>query len=124
MSVVIDANGQLRELTPGEAPRAGEVIVEFGQGAPAATDLDAQLVTDDGETFDLDLDSEIASIFDQIEQGIDPTQNEEFATAAGGQSGSSSTGTIEIDRTASQAEQEQTLIPQAWSLKGFLAFRA
>ncbi|MYM60406.1 cadherin repeat domain-containing protein, partial [Vibrio sp. OCN044] len=102
MSVVIDANGQLRELAPGENPRAGEVVVEFGQGAPAATDLDAQLITDDGETFDIDLDSEIASIFDQIEQGIDPTQNEEFATAAGGQNGSSPTGTGDIDRTALQ----------------------
>ncbi|MCG7488916.1 hypothetical protein MHN79_05395 [Vibrio sp. Of14-4] len=67
--------------------------MEFGQGAPAATDLDAQLITGDGETFDIDLDSDIASIFDQIEQGIDPTQNDEFATAAGGQNGSSPTGT-------------------------------
>ncbi|MBU2899096.1 cadherin repeat domain-containing protein, partial [Vibrio hepatarius] len=102
MTVIIDANGQLRELTPSEAPRAGDVIVDFGQNSPAATDLEAQLVTDDGETFDVDLDSEIASIFEQIEQGVDPTQNEEFATAAGGQNGSSPTGTGDVDRTAVQ----------------------
>ncbi|MFY2508465.1 cadherin domain-containing protein [Vibrio pectenicida] len=105
-TVVIDANGQLRELAPGENPRPGEVTVDIGPGAPAATELEAQLVADDGEAFDINLDNEIASIFDQIEQGVDPTQNEDFATAAGGQNGSSPTGSGDIDRTGSETIAE------------------
>ncbi|WP_284190608.1 cadherin repeat domain-containing protein, partial [Vibrio zhanjiangensis] len=102
-TVVIDVNGQLRELLPGEVPRPGEVTVDIGAGAPSATDLEAQLVTDDGEVSDINLDSEIASIFDQLEQGVDPTQNEDFATAAGGQNGSSPTGTGDIARTGAES---------------------
>ncbi|WP_281628594.1 cadherin domain-containing protein [Vibrio sp. St2] len=105
-TVVIDINGQLRELIPGEVPGPGEVIVVVGQGATAATDIDAQLVTDDGETFDINLDNEIASIFEQIEQGVDPTQNEDFATAAGGQNGSSPTGSGDIERTGAETLAE------------------
>ncbi|ARC92376.1 adhesin [Vibrio coralliilyticus] len=105
-TVVIDINGQLRELVPGEVPGPGEVIVVVGQGATAATDIDAQLVTDDGETFDINLDNEIASIFEQIEQGVDPTQNEDFATAAGGQNGSSPTGSGDIERTGAETLAE------------------
>ncbi|KGY12233.1 hypothetical protein NM22_13275 [Vibrio tubiashii] len=100
-TVVIDINGEIRELVPGEVPAPGEVIVTLGQGATTATEpqIEAQLIGQEANSLDLNLDNEIASIIEQIEQGVDPTQNEDFATAAGGQNGSSPTGSGDIDRT-------------------------
>ncbi|KLN66945.1 cadherin domain-containing protein, partial [Vibrio sp. VPAP30] len=107
-TVVIDINGEIRELVPGEVPGPGEVIVVVGQGATAATEpqIEAQLIGDGGDNFNLDLDNEIASIIEQIEEGVDPTQNEDFATAAGGQNGSSPTGTGDIERTGAETLAE------------------
>uniref|UniRef100_UPI000A69A565 VCBS domain-containing protein n=1 Tax=Vibrio sonorensis TaxID=1004316 RepID=UPI000A69A565 len=106
-TIVIDTNGQIRALLPGEIPGPGEVIVTIGQGATAATDVDvqAELVTPDGQT-PLDLDNEIAAIIGAIEGGVDPTQNEDFATAAGGQQGSSPTGSGDIERTGNETIAE------------------
>ncbi|MCG9616004.1 cadherin domain-containing protein [Vibrio tubiashii] len=106
-TVVIDINGEIRELVPGEVPGPGEVIVVLGQGATAATEpqIEAQFVGDD-QNLDLNLDNEIASIIEQIEEGVDPTQNEDFATAAGGQNGSSPTGTGDIERTGAETIAE------------------
>ncbi|MCG9725445.1 cadherin repeat domain-containing protein [Vibrio brasiliensis] len=108
-TVVIDINGDVRELLPGEVPGPGEVIVVLGQGATANADvpagIEAQLVGEDGN-LDLNLDNEIASIIEQIEQGVDPTQNEDFATAAGGQNGSSLTGSGDIERTGDETLAE------------------
>ncbi|WP_334474630.1 VCBS domain-containing protein [Vibrio sp. 16] len=100
--VVIDANGQVRELLPGESPQPGEVVVSVEQGDSAPPQIDAQLVNDNGVLSELNLDNEIAAIFDQIEQGVDPTLNEEFATAAGGQNGSSLTGSGDIERIGTE----------------------
>ncbi|MFB9217213.1 VCBS domain-containing protein, partial [Vibrio sinaloensis] len=101
-TVVIDTNGQIRELLPGEVPGPGDVVVVLGQGSTAATEVGAQIVNDDGGLNELNLDNEIAAIFEQIEQGVDPTQNEDFATAAGGQNGSSPTGSGDIERTGAE----------------------
>ncbi|MGD8112680.1 VCBS domain-containing protein, partial [Vibrio sp. TRT 17S01] len=115
-TIVIDTNGQIRPLLPGEIPGPGEVIVTVGRGATAATesstegasfpDISAEFVQDGGTGLPLDLDSEIASIIEQIEEGVDPTQNEDFATAAGGQNGSSLTGSGDIDRTGAETQAE------------------
>ena len=112
-TVVIDINGEIRQLLPGEVPGPGEVIVIVGQGATAATEeapadfgFEAQLVGESGDNFALDLDNEIASIIEQIEDGVDPTQNEDFATAAGGQDGSSLTGSGDIERTGEETLAE------------------
>ncbi|RTZ16744.1 cadherin repeat domain-containing protein [Vibrio aquaticus] len=107
-TVVIDINGEVRQLLPGEVPGPGEVIVIVGQGATASAepDIQAQLVGDDGSNLGLDLDNEIASIISQIEEGVDPTQNDDFATAAGGQNGSSLTGSGDIDRTGAETIAE------------------
>lgn len=101
-TVVIDINGQIRELLPGEVPGPGEVIVVLGQGATAATDTQAQVVSEQGALVDLNLDDEIAAILEQIEQGADPTQNEDLATAAGEQGGSSLTNSGSIERTGAE----------------------
>ncbi|MGY5612951.1 cadherin domain-containing protein, partial [Vibrio brasiliensis] len=108
-TVVIDVNGDVRELLPGEVPAPGEVIVVLGQDATANADsptgIEAQLIGEGGN-LDLNLDNEIASIIEQIEQGVDPTQNDDFATAAGGQDGSSLTGSGDIDRTGTETLAE------------------
>ncbi|MCZ4294089.1 cadherin repeat domain-containing protein [Vibrio sinaloensis] len=108
-TVVIDVNGDVRELLPGEVPAPGEVIVVLGQDATANADsptgIEAQLIGEGGN-LDLNLDNEIASIIEQIEQGVDPTQNDDFATAAGGQDGSSLTGSGDIDRTGAETLAE------------------
>jgi len=103
-TVVIDVNGQVRQLLPGEVPGPGEVIVIIGQGATAA--VDAQLVEESGEAVDLNVDDEIAAIVSQIEQGVDPTQNDEFATAAGGLQGSSLTGSGDIERIGTESSAQ------------------
>lgn len=111
-TVVIDANGQFRELLPGEQPSPGEVVVVVGDNSDTASDdggvpeFAAQLVGDDGGLTDIDLENEIASIFEQIEQGVDPTLNDEFATAAGGQNGSSLTSSGDIERTGTETLAE------------------
>ena len=117
-TVVIDANGQFRELAPGEQPNPGEVIVVGDNNDVRSDDggvpeFAAQLVGDDGGLTDLDLENEIASIFEQIEQGVDPTLNEDFATAAGGQNGSSLTGSGDIERTG-----EETLAETSFDTTG------
>ncbi|NVD06765.1 cadherin repeat domain-containing protein [Vibrio sp. JPW-9-11-11] len=103
-SVVIDVNGEIRALLPGEVPAPGEVVVTVGQDttAEAGVGVEAQLFGEESQGIGLDLDNEIAAIFEQIEQGADPTQNEDFATAAGGQGGSSLTATGAIERTGAE----------------------
>ncbi|WP_391087117.1 hypothetical protein [Vibrio sp. NH-UV-68] len=103
-SVVIDVNGEIRALLPGEVPAPGEVVVTVGQDTTAevGSTIDAQLFGNNVDGIGLDLDNEIASIIEQIEQGVDPTQNDEFATAAGGQNGSSPTNTGAIERTGAE----------------------
>lgn len=90
-TVVIDINGQIRELLPGEVPGPGEVIVVLGHGATAVTDFKAEMVGSDGTTMNISLDDEIASVLHKIEQGGDPTKNEDLATAAGEEVGEGAT---------------------------------
>ncbi|MCW8334438.1 VCBS domain-containing protein, partial [Vibrio paucivorans] len=101
-TVVIDAAGQLRELAAGEQPAPGEVVVTIDDENPGAVNIQAELVNDGLPNLGLELDDEIAQIIGQIEQGVDPTQNDDFATAAGGQNGSSPTGTGDIERTGAE----------------------
>ncbi|MGY3569939.1 cadherin domain-containing protein [Vibrio paucivorans] len=101
-TVVIDANGQLRELGPGEQAQPGEVVVTIDNENPSNVDIQANLINEDASNQSLDLENEIAQIIGQIEQGEDPTQNDDFATAAGGQNGSSPTGTGDIERTGAE----------------------
>ncbi|MEL7292536.1 MAG: VCBS domain-containing protein, partial [Pseudomonadota bacterium] len=107
-SVVIDVNGEIRALLPGEAPAPGEVVVTVGQDTTTNADagIEAQLFSEESQGLGLDLDNEIAAIFEQIEQGVDPTLNDDFATAAGGQNGSSLTTTGAIERTGAETLAE------------------
>ncbi|KHA62478.1 hypothetical protein NL53_01015, partial [Vibrio variabilis] len=106
--VVIDTNGNVRLLLEGETPRPGEVVLNNEEvlfnGEPQ---ISAELIGDDGAAQDIT--SELEDIFAALEDGQDPTQlGEEFATAAGGQSGSSLTasGTVARDGTETIASTE------------------
>ncbi|MGF1694067.1 cadherin-like domain-containing protein, partial [Vibrio lamellibrachiae] len=103
-TIVIDVNGQIRELGPGETPAPGEVLVTVDNGNPDVPNIQADLTTEDGGFTGLDLEGEIAQIFEQLEQGVDPTANEDFATAAGGEAGSGGTGLPTIARTDAQTQ--------------------
>ena len=103
--VVLDTQGQMRRLEPGEQPGPGDLIVDLGEGAAGETDISAQLVDDQLQATDIALDDVIGQIVQQIEQGVDPTQQgDEFATAAGGQNGSSPTGSGDIERTGAETQ--------------------
>ncbi|MCG9749020.1 Ig-like domain-containing protein [Vibrio brasiliensis] len=101
--IVIDVNGNVRVLAEGELPNPGEVIV---QGNPEFSDnqqqqLQVQLVGDNGNNQDIS--AEIEDIFAALEEGQDPTElGEDFATAAGGQSGSSLTASTSVERDGTE----------------------
>ncbi|WP_394125445.1 Ig-like domain-containing protein, partial [Vibrio hepatarius] len=103
--IVIDINGNLRVLGEGELPKPGEVI--FDPNAIEEQSPQVSLVDDSG--VPQDLTAEIDDIFAALEEGQDPTQlGEDFATAAGGQSGSSLTasGSVERDGTETIASTD------------------
>ncbi|ELO1814882.1 cadherin repeat domain-containing protein, partial [Vibrio fluvialis] len=99
VTLVIDRNGQFREQAAGIPLRPGEVVVQVSDDA--SPQVTAELVNP-GNAAPTNLDGEIAQILQQIQQGADPTQNPELATAAGGQNGSSPTATGSIDRTGDE----------------------
>lgn len=97
--IVIDINGNLRVLGEGELPKPGEVI--FDPNAVEEQSSQVSLVDDSG--VPQDLTSEIDDIFAALEEGQDPTQlGEDFATAAGGQSGSSLTASSSVTRDGTE----------------------
>lgn len=83
-TVVIDINGNVRQLLPGETPGPGEVIVVVGRGATAVSDLDVQLYESESSQRQILLGEDIASVHEMLENGEDPTKESAFATAAGG----------------------------------------
>ncbi|MDC5851492.1 Ig-like domain-containing protein, partial [Vibrio europaeus] len=108
--IVIDVNGNVRVLIDGELPKPGEVIVQADTEVNGRDQqLQVELVDQSGEPQDIT--AEIDDIFAALEEGQDPTQlGEDFATAAGGQSGSSLTasGSISRDGTETIASTEFT----------------
>ncbi|MBD0785474.1 type I secretion C-terminal target domain-containing protein [Vibrio sp. Y2-5] len=100
ITLVIDRQGQIRELTAGAAPAPGEVVMTVSDGPDPQ--VQAQLIQPDNQPTQLNLDDEIAQILAQLEQGVDPTLNPDQATAAGGANGSSPTDTGTIDMTLAE----------------------
>ncbi|WP_391089993.1 VCBS domain-containing protein [Vibrio sp. NH-UV-68] len=96
--IVIDLNGNVRVLAEGELPKPGELIVQGNdQVSSQSLPLQVELVAEDGENQDIT--AELEDIFAALEEGQDPTQlGEEFATAAGGQTGSSLTASGSVTR--------------------------
>lgn len=100
VTLVIDRQGQIRELTAGAAPAPGEVVMTVSDGPDPQ--VQAQLIQANDQQTPLNIDDEVAQILAQLEQGVDPTLNPDQATAAGGANGSSPTDTGTIDMTLAQ----------------------
>ncbi|WP_241669834.1 cadherin repeat domain-containing protein [Vibrio furnissii] len=99
VTLIIDRQGQFREQAAGEPLRPGDVVVQVSDD-PSPT-VTAELVNP-GNAAPTNLDGEIAQILQQIELGVDPTQNPDLATAAGGQNGSSPTASGTVNRTGDE----------------------
>ncbi|EJL6399167.1 Ig-like domain-containing protein, partial [Vibrio navarrensis] len=106
--VVIDLNGNIRMLAPGQTPEPGEVVIDTLDESEVPT---VRVATENGSN---DITDDVQQIFAALEDGQDPTQlGDEFATAAGETGGSSlvSAGTISRDGS-------ETLASTAFTTQG------
>ncbi|PMM33616.1 VCBS domain-containing protein [Vibrio splendidus] len=103
-SVVLDAQGQVRRLSPGEQPAASDVIISFDTSEKNVPSVSARFVDNQGQQNALDTDDAIAQVQRAIEEGFDPTElGDEFDTAAG-EEGSSLTNSGRIERTGAETQ--------------------
>ncbi|MDP2592232.1 VCBS domain-containing protein [Vibrio splendidus] len=103
-SVVLDAQGQVRRLSPGEQPAASDVIISFDTSEENVPSVSARFVDNQGQQNVLDTDDAIAQVQRAIEEGFDPTElGDEFDTAAG-EEGSSLTNSGRIERTGVETQ--------------------
>ncbi|MCA0766203.1 Ig-like domain-containing protein, partial [Vibrio vulnificus] len=96
--VVLDLNGNIKILAPGQAIVPGELVIETLE----ETDVPQfRIATDAGET---NITDDIQQIFAALEEGQDPTQlGDDFATAAGETGGSSLVAGGTISRTGAES---------------------
>ncbi|MEZ8692887.1 VCBS domain-containing protein [Vibrio splendidus] len=103
-SVVLDAQGQVRRLSPGEQPAASDVVISVDTSDANVPSVSARFVDNQGQQNVLDTDDAIAQVQRAIEEGFDPTElGDEFDTAAGEQ-GSSLTNSGRIERTGAETQ--------------------
>ncbi|WP_368084565.1 VCBS domain-containing protein [Vibrio splendidus] len=103
-SVVLDAQGQVRRLSPGEQPAGSDVIINFDTSEENVPSVSARFVDNQGQQNALDTDDAIAQVQRAIEEGFDPTElGDEFDTAAG-EEGSSLTNSGRIERTGAETQ--------------------
>jgi len=103
-SVVLDAQGQVRRLSPGEQPAASDVIISFDTSEENVPSVSARFVDNQGQQNALATDDAIAQVQRAIEEGFDPTElGDEFDTAAG-EEGSSLTNSGRIERTGAETQ--------------------
>ncbi|MEZ8781002.1 VCBS domain-containing protein [Vibrio splendidus] len=103
-SVVLDTQGQVRRLSPGEQPAASDVIISFDTSEENVPSVSARFVDNQGQQNALDTDDAIAQVQRAIEEGFDPTElGDEFDTAAG-EEGSSLTNSGRIERTGAETQ--------------------
>ena len=101
-ALVIDQLGNIRVLSKGELAKPGEVIMSMEELNPDLAKMKIAVV--DQDSLLQDVTGEIDDIIAALEEGQDPTQlGEDFATAAGGQTGSSLTTIGTIVRTGDEA---------------------
>ena len=117
-SVVLDAQGQLRRLSPGEQPAASDVVVSFGTSEASSPTVSARYVDNQGRQNELDTDDAVAQVQRAIEDGFDPTElGEEFDTAAG-QEGSSLTNSGRIERTGAEIQAQTNFETDGFESQG------
>ncbi|PML59363.1 VCBS domain-containing protein [Vibrio lentus] len=103
-SVVLNAQGQVRRLSPGEQPATSDVVISFDTSETSVPSVSALFVDNQGQQNVLDTDDAIAQVQRAIEEGFDPTElGDEFDTAAGEQ-GSSLTNSGRIERTGAETQ--------------------
>ncbi|ASW80949.1 retention module-containing protein [Vibrio anguillarum] len=101
--IVVDANGNVRVLQPGEKTLPGEIIISASNASQndVGNNNDVQISKVNADGRNVDITNDINEIFAALEQGQDPTQlGEDLATAAGESNGSSPTGSVSIARDA------------------------
>ncbi|GAL35477.1 T1SS secreted agglutinin RTX [Vibrio maritimus] len=102
-TLIVDAQGKLTVLPEGTAPRPGDVVIDILQDAEVGDELSIELIQADGQGQEITIeDADAEAIIAAIEQGDDPTENEEQATAAGEDSGSSPIAIGSIARAGAQ----------------------
>ncbi|SBS67886.1 VCBS domain-containing protein [Vibrio atlanticus] len=100
--IVLDAQGQVRRLSPGEQPAASDVIVTVETTEESVPNVSARFVDDQGQQNVIDTDDAIAQVQRAIEEGFDPTELGEEFDAAAGEQGSSLTNSGRIERTGAE----------------------
>ncbi|TCN76135.1 VCBS repeat-containing protein [Vibrio crassostreae] len=117
-SVVLDAQGQVRRLSPGEQPSASDVIISFDTSEESVPSVSARFVDNQGQQNVLDTDDAIAQVQRAIEDGFDPTElGDEFDTAAGEQ-GSSLTNSGRIERTGAETQAATNFETEGFESQG------
>ncbi|MFB9215372.1 Ig-like domain-containing protein, partial [Vibrio sinaloensis] len=116
--VVVDTNGNVRVLLEGELPKPGEVVINSERIAvDGETEVVVEIIDESG--LPQDISNEIEDIFAALEDGQDPTQlGEDFATAAGGQAGSSLTSSGSIDRDGTEILAATEFVTQGFASLG------
>ncbi len=105
-SIVLDAQGRLRQLAPGEQPASSDVVISVAENEENVPSVSARFVDSQGQQSELEIDDAIAQVERAIEDGFDPTElGDEFDTAAGDQ-GSSLTNSGRIERTGTESQAE------------------
>ncbi|PQJ60161.1 hypothetical protein BTO10_12335 [Vibrio chagasii] len=105
-TIVLDAQGRLRQLAPGEQPASSDVVVNVAENEENVPSVSARFVDSQGQQSELEIDDAIAQVERAIEDGFDPTElGDEFDTAAGDQ-GSSLTNSSRIERTGTESQAE------------------
>ncbi|CAK3956332.1 Cell surface protein [Vibrio crassostreae] len=117
-SVVLDAQGQVRRLSPGEQPSASDVIISFATSEESVPSVSARFVDNQGQQNVLDTDDAIAQVQRAIEEGFDPTElGDEFDTAAG-EEGSSLTNSGRIERTGAETQAATNFETEGFESQG------
>ncbi|MGF1908581.1 tandem-95 repeat protein [Vibrio kasasachensis] len=112
-TIVIDAQGNVRVLQPGQTPNVGEIVLQAPDGNSAVDGraIDASLIGADDKA--INLTDDIEQIFAALEDGVDPTQlGEEFDTAAGGELSSSNAGFESVNRAGEESIAETAFATQ------------
>ncbi|PTQ21445.1 VCBS domain-containing protein, partial [Vibrio sp. 10N.286.46.E10] len=117
-SVVLDAQGRVRRLSPGEQPAASDVIISFDTSEESVPSVSARFVDNQGQQNVLDTDDAIAQVQRAIEEGFDPTElGDEFDTAAG-EEGSSLTNSGRIERTGAETQAATNFETEGFESQG------
>jgi len=73
-SIVLDAQGILRQLAPDEQPTSSDVVISFAENEESVPSVSAWFVDNQWQQSDLEINDAIAQVERAIEDGFDPTE--------------------------------------------------